>query len=95
MAQDRSEPPNKDYSVQRLLLGTHTSEGEQNYLMRAQVQLPLEDTETDARQYDEVRLTASIFRRAFRCLSAECSGVCHSIPESTRSPDTAGRPCPF
>jgi hypothetical protein len=53
--QDRSEPQNKDYSVQRLLLGTHTSEGEQNYLMRAQVQLPLEDTETDARQYDEER----------------------------------------
>lgn len=41
--------------MQRLLLGTHTSEGEQNYLMRAQVQLPLEDTETDARQYDEDR----------------------------------------
>lgn len=52
---DREEPPGKDYSVQQLLLGTHTSENEQNYLMRAQVQLPLEDTETDARQYDEER----------------------------------------
>jgi|AntRauMFilla1563_2_1112583.scaffolds.fasta_scaffold58351_2 hypothetical protein len=37
--QDRHEPEGKDYSVQRLLLGTHTSEGEQNYLMRAQVQV--------------------------------------------------------
>lgn len=71
--QDRSEPPNKDYSVQRLLLGTHTSEGEQNYLMRAQVQLPLEDTETDARQYDEVGVVSEwvvssrpAFRGCFR-----------------------------
>ena len=28
-------------SKQNLILGTHTSEGEQNYLMRAEVQLPL------------------------------------------------------
>ncbi len=32
-------------SKQELILGTHTSEGEQNYLMRAEVQLPLEETE--------------------------------------------------
>ena len=37
------------YSKQQLILGTHTSEGEQNYLMRAEVQLPLEETETDNR----------------------------------------------
>lgn len=43
------------YSRQELILGTHTSEGEQNYLMRAEVQLPLEDTETDNRGYDEER----------------------------------------
>jgi hypothetical protein len=40
-------------SRQHLILGTHTSEGEQNYLMRAEVALPLEDSETDARGYDE------------------------------------------
>lgn len=34
-----------DHSVQTLLLGTHTAEGEQNYLMRVEVDLPLEDTE--------------------------------------------------
>lgn len=33
-------------SKQQLILGTHTSEGEQNYLMRAEVQLPLEDSDT-------------------------------------------------
>ena len=48
-------PPNKDYSQQRLILGTHTSESEQNYLMIAEVRLPLEDTEIDARKYDEER----------------------------------------
>lgn len=47
--------PNKEQRTdsgvnrQQLVLGTHTSEGEQNYLMRAQVELPLEDTETDNR----------------------------------------------
>jgi histone-binding protein RBBP4 len=38
---------------QRLLLGTHTSDGEQNHLMIAEVNLPLEDSEYDARVYDE------------------------------------------
>ncbi|KAI3438030.1 hypothetical protein D9Q98_000473 [Chlorella vulgaris] len=41
------------YSKQQLILGTHTSENEQNYLMRAEVQLPLEESETDGRGYNE------------------------------------------
>ncbi len=49
------EPAGKDYSLQRLIVGTHTSENEPNYLMLAQVQLPLEDSENDARQYDDER----------------------------------------
>lgn len=49
------EPAGKDYSSQRLIVGTHTSENEPNYLMLAQVQLPLEDSENDARQYDDER----------------------------------------
>lgn len=52
---DREEPPGKDYSVQKMILGTHTSENEPNYLMLAQVQLPLEDSENDARHYDDDR----------------------------------------
>lgn len=36
---ERIEPPGKDYSVQKLILGTHTSENEQNYLMRAEVKV--------------------------------------------------------
>ncbi|RRT73789.1 hypothetical protein B296_00010825 [Ensete ventricosum] len=50
---DRDEPAGKDYSVQKMILGTHTSDNEPNYLMLAQVQLPLEDAEYDARQYDD------------------------------------------
>lgn len=52
---DREEPSGKDYSVQKMILGTHTSENEPNYLMLAQVQLPLDDAENDARHYDDDR----------------------------------------
>ncbi|KAG6425089.1 hypothetical protein SASPL_115513 [Salvia splendens] len=52
---DLQEPPGKDYSVQKMILGTHTSENEPNYLMVAQAQLPLEDAENDARQYEDER----------------------------------------
>ncbi|KAI5303734.1 Histone acetyltransferase type B subunit 2 [Ascosphaera pollenicola] len=37
---DKQEVPGKPYSTHRLLLGTHTSNGAQNYLQIAQVQLP-------------------------------------------------------
>ncbi|KAI5287051.1 Histone acetyltransferase type B subunit 2 [Ascosphaera aggregata] len=37
---DKQEVPGKLYSTHRLLLGTHTSNGAQNYLQIAQVQLP-------------------------------------------------------
>ena len=40
-------------SRQKLVLGTHTSENEQNYLMIAEVTLPLEDSELDTREYNE------------------------------------------
>lgn len=44
---DRHEPPGKDYALQKLILGTHTSENEPNYLMIAQVKLPLDDPQND------------------------------------------------
>lgn len=46
-------PAGADYSVQKLLLGTHTAGDEQNHLMVAEVRLPLDDTEIDARKYDD------------------------------------------
>ena len=40
----------KDYSVHRLILGTHTSD-EQNHLLIASVQLPNEDAQFDSSHY--------------------------------------------
>mmetsp|Transcript_29966 Transcript_29966/g.41828 ORF Transcript_29966/g.41828 Transcript_29966/m.41828 type:complete len:439 (-) Transcript_29966:88-1404(-) len=48
---DKVTPPDKDYSIQRLILGTHTSDNENNHLMIAEIRLPLEETEIDARTY--------------------------------------------
>ncbi|CAM9097688.1 unnamed protein product, partial [Heterosigma akashiwo] len=44
------KPEGKDYSIQKMILGTHTSNAEQNHLMIATVNLPLPDTEIDARK---------------------------------------------
>jgi len=49
---DISRPEGKDYSVQRLILGTHTSGNERNHLVIANVQLPNEDAHTSVK-YDE------------------------------------------
>lgn len=43
---------NKEYYVQSLLLGTHTSDNEQNYLMIADVRIPLEENVTDPSKFD-------------------------------------------
>ena len=37
MTQGKETSPDKDYSRQKMILGTHTSDGEQNYLMIAEV----------------------------------------------------------
>jgi histone-binding protein RBBP4 len=38
---DLVEPPDKDHSVQKMILDTHTYDNEPNYLMLAQVQMRL------------------------------------------------------
>jgi histone-binding protein RBBP4 len=48
---DVTKPEGKDYSVHRLILGTHTSD-EQNHLVIASVQLPKDDSTFDAANYD-------------------------------------------
>lgn len=66
MAQLKEEKAEQGYSKQQLILGTHTSEGEQNYLMRAEVQLPLEESETDGRRagdWGEGTWAAGLLRR--------------------------------
>jgi len=52
---DKTTPTDRDFSLQRVILGTHTSDRktEQNYLMIADVRLPLDDTAVDTRKYDD------------------------------------------
>ncbi|RKP06250.1 WD40-repeat-containing domain protein, partial [Thamnocephalis sphaerospora] len=50
---DIERPSGKDYTVQRLLLGTHTSDNEQNYLQIAHVQLPSEQAPAVGRTVDQ------------------------------------------
>ena len=45
--------PGNDYSTHRLLIGTHTSGADQNYLQIANVQLPISGTELA--NYDDER----------------------------------------
>lgn len=52
---DMHRMSDKDFGVHKMLLGTHTSSTETNYLMIAEVTLPLPETEIDARKYDDDR----------------------------------------
>ncbi|CAO3563352.1 CCR4-Not complex caf1 ribonuclease subunit Caf1 [Mortierella alpina] len=52
---DIERPEGKDYTVQRMLIGTHTSDNDQNYLQIAQVQLPSDSTPIDTRKFDDER----------------------------------------
>jgi len=49
---DKESPPNKPYTVHRLLLGTHTSGQAQDYLQIAQIQLPKSDDSPSADKLD-------------------------------------------
>ncbi|KAK9449836.1 WD40-repeat-containing domain protein [Limtongia smithiae] len=50
---DKETHPGKSYTTHRLLLGTHTSGYDQNYLQIAHVNLPNMEEPLDLRQYDE------------------------------------------
>ncbi|KAI8331174.1 WD40-repeat-containing domain protein [Chlamydoabsidia padenii] len=43
----------KNYQIQRLILGTHTNDEEPNYLQIAEVQVPTDKQELDTRKYEE------------------------------------------
>lgn len=51
---DFSRPEGKDYTIHRLILGTHTSD-EQNHLVIASVQLPNDEAQFDSSHYDSER----------------------------------------
>ena len=94
---DRVEPPGKDYSVQKLILGTHTSENEQNHLMIAEVQVrpevplqrPIESpTRLAARSHARVASCLSLASRPVRASPrprAEPEGK-RAAPDGARVP---------
>ncbi|GAM25872.1 hypothetical protein SAMD00019534_090470, partial [Acytostelium subglobosum LB1] len=49
----KTTPANKQYSIEKVVLGTHTSDAEQNYLMVAKVHLPIDGASIDAIKYDD------------------------------------------
>ena len=50
---DVNKPSDRDVNIHKLLLGTHTSEDETNYLMIADICLPKADAEIVAKAYDD------------------------------------------
>lgn len=71
---DRTIPAGVGYSVQKIVIGTHTSDNEQNSLCIAEVKLPLEASEIDPRlvsfilSFDSrsIDLTFSFVRCSYR-----------------------------
>ena len=53
LLQEKVEIDGGKHVKQKMILGTHTSEGEQNHLVLAEVTLPTSDSEADASSYDE------------------------------------------
>ena len=88
---DVRKPTGKDYSVHKMILGTHTNDGDQNYLMIAEVRLPLEDTEIDARKYDDERGEAGGF--AGGCCTVDMRQRAPAVPllPSARRLSSSGR----
>ena len=73
-------PAGKDYTTQRLLLGTHTSDGEPNYLQFAEVHLPTDLSDTD-KKYDEERGGILLMHDALTVWNASMSCLKHSLIE--------------
>lgn len=71
---DVTRPEGKDYSIHRLILGTHTSD-EQNHLLIASVQLPNEDAQFDASHYDNEKGGMFSLQRLFKLHMFHLSNV--------------------
>ncbi|PRP85285.1 WD-40 repeat-containing protein [Planoprotostelium fungivorum] len=52
---DKRYTANKEALIQRMILGTHTSDDEQNMLIIAEIKLPIEDAAIDSRKYEELK----------------------------------------
>ncbi|KAK4699009.1 histone-binding protein RBBP4, partial [Phenoliferia sp. Uapishka_3] len=52
---DKETPADKDYTVHRMLIGTHTSDNDNNYVQIATVHLPKPQSELNLEKYDDER----------------------------------------
>jgi len=50
---DRTTPPGADYTVQKLIVGTQTLDGNDNYLMIMQAKIPKPDSQIDASKFED------------------------------------------
>lgn len=50
-----NRPADKDYTIHRMLIGTHTSDNDSNYLQIATVHLPKPQAELNIDKYDDER----------------------------------------
>lgn len=73
-------PEGKDYSVHRLVLGTHTSD-EQNHIVIASVQLPNDDAQFDASHYDSEKGGEEILCawKVVSCSKLDCRAKCPAV----------------
>lgn len=51
--QYKRERTSGEYSVEKLILGTHTSDNEQNFLMIAEVRIPNDNAAVDGTKYND------------------------------------------
>lgn len=83
---DLCRPEGKDYTVHRLVLGTHTSD-EQNHLVIASVQVPNDDAQFDASHYDSEKGG----ELHYNCFSQTEIFSCYLYKEFLRSKCTSGK----
>ncbi len=67
-----AQSTDKDYTKQRLILGTHTSDSEPNYLLVAEVHMPTEAAAVDIRKYDDQRGEAGGFGSIQEKIEIKC-----------------------
>lgn len=61
----KCRPADKDYTVHRMLMGTHTSDNDNNYVQIATVHLPKPQSELNLEKYDDERGGMSSFPSCF------------------------------
>ena len=87
-AHERFSPDGKDYSVHRVVLGTHTSDGEPNHLQIATVRIPNDQATVEGSKYDEERggtcflLSSGASRRAPHARALSPSKRAHERTET-------------